>query len=153
MFDITNIVVGYEIPKVVIEPFQQEDLIEYAKASGDYNPIHLDKNFANNIGLDNVIVHGMLIMAHLGKSIANSITISYLKHFSVQFSSITTLGEKLIIGGEVIKIKNFKEKKIITLNLKVLNLSNDVKILGKAIFCTQLEINFLIDTDNKLNNY
>tara|TARA_A100000164_G_scaffold344360_1_gene343376 strand:+ start:133 stop:543 length:411 start_codon:yes stop_codon:yes gene_type:complete len=136
MFDITNIVVGYEIPKVVIEPFQQEDLIEYAKASGDYNPIHLDKNFANNIGLDNVIVHGMLIMAHLGKSIANSITISYLKHFSVQFSSITTLGEKLIIGGEVIKIKNFKEKKIITLNLKVLNLSNDVKILGKAIFCT-----------------
>tara|TARA_S200000501_G_C20728316_1_gene701669 strand:+ start:94 stop:504 length:411 start_codon:yes stop_codon:yes gene_type:complete len=136
MFDITNIVVGYKIPKVVIEPFQQEDLIEYAKASGDYNPIHLDKNFANNIGLDNVIVHGMLIMAHLGKSIANSITISYLKHFSVQFSSITTLGEKLIIGGEVIKIKNFKEKKIITLNLKVLNLSNDVKILGKAIFCT-----------------
>ena len=136
MFDITNIVVGYKIPKVVIEPFQQEDLIEYAKASGDYNPIHLDKNFANNIGLDNVIVHGMLIMAHLGKSIANSITISYLKHFSVQFSSITTLGEKLICGGEVIKIEKYKKKKFITLNLKVLNLSNDVKILGKAIFCT-----------------
>ena len=136
MFDITNIVVGYEIPEVVIEPFQQQDLIKYAKASGDYNPIHLDKNFANNIGLDNVIVHGMLIMAHLGKSIANSITISYLKHFSVQFSSITTLGEKLICSGEVIKIEKDKEKKIITLNLKVLNLSNDVKILGKAIFST-----------------
>ena len=136
MFDITNIVVGYEIPELVIEPFQQKDLIKYAKASGDYNPIHLDKNFANSIGLDNVIVHGMLIMAHLGKSIANSITISYLKHFSVQFSSITTLGEKLICSGEVIKIEKDKEKKIITLNLKVLNLSNDVKILGKAIFST-----------------
>ena len=134
MFDITNIVVGYEIPEVVIEPLQQQDLIKYAKASGDYNPIHLDKNFANNIGLDNVIVHGMLIMAHLGKSIANSMTISYLKHFSVQFSSITTLGEKLICSGQVIKIEKDKEKKIISLNLKVLNLSNDVKILGKAIF-------------------
>ena len=136
MFDITNIIVGYEIPKVIIEPLQQQDLIKYAKASGDYNPIHLDKNFANNIGLDNVIVHGMLIMAHLGKSIANSMTIPYLKHFSVQFSSITTLGEKLICSGQVIKIEKDKEKKIISLNLKVLNLSNDVKILGRAIFST-----------------
>ena len=136
MLDITNIIVGDEIPEVIIEPLQQQDLIKYAKASGDYNPIHLDKNFANNIGLDNVIVHGMLIMAHLGKSIANSMTIPYLKHFSVQFSSITTLGEKLICSGEVIKIEKYKEKKIITLNLKVLNLSNDVKILGRAIFST-----------------
>ena len=136
MFDITNIIVGHEIPEVIIEPLQQQDLIKYAKASGDYNPIHLDKNFANNIGLDNVIVHGMLIMAHLGKSIANSMTISYLKHFSVQFSSITTLGEKLICSGQVIKIEKEKEKKIISLNLKVLNLSNDVKILGRAIFST-----------------
>ena len=136
MFDITNIIVGHEIPEVIIEPLQQQDLIKYAKASGDYNPIHLDKNFANNIGLDNVIVHGMLIMAHLGKSIANSITISHLTHFSVQFSSITTLGEQLICSGQVIKIEKDKEKKIISLNLKVLNLSNDVKILGKAIFNT-----------------
>ena len=136
MFDITNIIVGHEIPEVIIEPLQQQDLIKYAKASGDYNPIHLDRNFANNIGLDNVIVHGMLIMAHLGKSIANSMTISYLKHFSVQFSSITTLGEKLICSGQVIKIEKDKEKKIISLNLKVLNLSNDVKILGRAIFST-----------------
>ncbi len=136
MFDITNIIVGHEIPEVIIEPLQQQDLIKYAKASGDYNPIHLDKNFANNIGLDNVIVHGMLIMAHLGKSIANSMTIPYLKHFSVQFSSITTLGEKLICSGQVIKIEKDKEKKIISLNLKVLNLSNDVKILGRVIFST-----------------
>ena len=136
MFDITNILVGHEIPETIIEPLQQQDLIKYAKASGDYNPIHLDKNFANNVGLDNVIVHGMLIMAHLGKSIANSMTIPYLKHFSVQFSSITTLGEKLICSGQVIKIEKDKEKKIISLNLKVLNLSNDVKILGRAIFST-----------------
>ena len=63
-------------------------------------------------------------------------TIPYLKHFSVQFSSITTLGEKLICSGQVIKIEKDKEKKIISLNLKVLNLSNDVKILGRAIFST-----------------
>ena len=125
---------GYEIPETNIGPFHQNDLVKYAKAAGDFNPIHLDKEFAKTIGLDNVIVHGMLIMAHLGKSIANSNSISFLKHFSVQFCSITKLEERLICKGEVSKIEKNNQKKIITLKLKVLNLSGEVKILGKTIF-------------------
>lgn len=39
------------------------DLMQYAAASGDHNPIHLDKNAAQRAGLDDCIVHGMLIMA------------------------------------------------------------------------------------------
>ena len=125
---------GHEIPAKNIGPFNQNDLLEYAKASGDFNPIHLDKEFAKTIGLDNVIVHGMLIMAHLGKSIANSNSVSFLKHFSVRFCSITRLEEKLICRGEVSKIEKNNQKKIITLKLKVLNLSGEVKNLGKTIF-------------------
>ena len=129
-----NINEGYEIPATSIGSFNQNDLVKYAKASGDFNPIHLDKEFAKIIGLDNVIVHGMLIMAHLGKSIANSNSVSFLKNFSVQFCSITKLEERLICKGEVSKIEKNNQKKIITLNLKVLNLSGEVKILGKTIF-------------------
>ena len=125
---------GYEIPETNIGPYNQNDLVKYAKASGDFNPIHLDKEFAKTIGLDNVIVHGMLIMAHLGNSIANSNSISFLKHFSVQFCSITRLEEKLVCRGEVSKIEKNNQKKIITLKLKVLNLTGEVKILGKTIF-------------------
>ena len=125
---------GYEIPAKSIGFFNQNDLVKYAKASGDFNPIHLDKEFAKTMGLDNVIAHGMLIMAHLGKSIANSNSVSFLKHFSVQFCSITRLEEKLICKGEVSKIEKNNQKKIITLKLKVLNLSGEVKILGKMIF-------------------
>ena len=125
---------GYEIPATNIGPFNQNDLVKYAKASGDFNPIHLDKEFAKAIGLDNVIAHGMLVMAHLGKRIANSNSVSFLKHFSVQFCSITKLEERLICKGEVSKIEKNNQKKIITLKLKVLNLSGEVKILGKMIF-------------------
>ena len=125
---------GYEIPETNINPFNQNDLLKYAKASGDFNPIHIDKEFAKTIGLDSVIVHGMLIMAHLGKSIANSNSVSFLKHFSVQFCSITKLEERLTCKGEVSKIEKNNQKKIITLKLKVLNLSGEVKILGKMIF-------------------
>ena len=125
---------GYEISETNIGPFDQNDLLKYAKASGDFNPIHLDKEFAKIIGLDKVIVHGMLIMAHLGKSIANSNSVSFLKNFSVQFCSITKLEERLICKGEVSKIEKNNQKKNITLKLKVLNLSGEVKILGKTIF-------------------
>ena len=125
---------GYEIPAKNIGFFNQNDLVKYAIASGDFNPIHLDKEFAKTMGLDNVIAHGMLIMAHLGKSIANSNSVSFLKHFSVQFCSITKLEEKLICKGEVSKIGKNNQKKNITLKLKVLNLSGEVKILGKMIF-------------------
>ena len=125
---------GYEIPAKNIGPFSQNAIIKYAKASGDFNPIHLDKEFAKKMGLDNVIAHGMLIMAHLGKNIANSNSVSFLKHFSVQFCSITRLEEKLMCKGEVSKIEKNNQKKIITLKLKVLNLSGEVKILGKTIF-------------------
>ena len=102
---------GYEIPETNIGPFNQNDLVKYAKASGDFNPIHLDKKFVKKIGLDNVIVHGMLIMAHLGISIANSNSVSFLKHFSVQFCSITKLEERLICKGEVSKIEKNNQKK------------------------------------------
>ena len=125
---------GYEIPAKNIGFFNQNDLVKYAIASGDFNPIHLDKEFAKTMGLDNVIAHGMLIMAHLGKSIANSNSVSSLKHFGVQFCSITKLEERLICKGEVSKIEKNNQKKIITLKLKVLNLSGEVKILGKMIF-------------------
>ena len=125
---------GYEIPETNIGSFNQNDLVKYAKASGDFNPIHLDKEFAKAIGFGNVIVHGMLIMSHLGEIIVNSNSVSFLRHFSVQFCSITKLEERLICKGEVSKIEKNNQKKIITLKLKVLNLSGEVKILGKTIF-------------------
>ena len=102
---------GYGIPETDIGPFNQNDLVKYARASGDFNPIHLDKEFAKTMGLDNVVVHGMLIMAHLGKSIANSNSVAFLKHFSVQFCSITRLGEKLNCRGQVSKIEKNNKKK------------------------------------------
>ena len=125
---------GYEITETNLGSFNKDDLVKYAKASGDSNPIHLDKAFAKTIGFDNVIAHGMLVMAHLGKSIANSNSVSFLRHFSVQFCSITRLEEKLIYKGEVSKIEKNNQKRIITLKLKVLNLSGEVKIMGKMIF-------------------
>ncbi len=47
--------------------YQQADLIRYAAASGDFNPIHYDRETAQAYGLPGVVVHGMLTMAVLGR--------------------------------------------------------------------------------------
>ena len=44
-------------------PLRRADLVRYAGASGDFNPIHWDERFAASVGLPDVIAHGMLTMA------------------------------------------------------------------------------------------
>ena len=46
--------------------FGGEQIAAYAKASGDHNPIHLDDDFARNVGLPGIIAHGMLQMGIMG---------------------------------------------------------------------------------------
>src|ERR1700735_1309307 len=48
-------------------PLQRRDLVRYAGASGDFNPIHWNERHATSVGLPNVIAHGMLTMALAGR--------------------------------------------------------------------------------------
>lgn len=59
--DITTLEKGQEIGSREIT-FSRGDLISYAAASGDHNPIHWNERFALEVGLDGVIAHGMLTM-------------------------------------------------------------------------------------------
>ena len=57
-----SVTVGDELPSVAY-PLKRADLVRYAGASGDFNPIHWNERFAVEVGLPNVIAHGMLTMA------------------------------------------------------------------------------------------
>ena len=59
---------GDEIPELKIGPIEHMDLVKYAGASGDFNPIHTDPVFAKDAGLDGTIAHGMYIMALIYQS-------------------------------------------------------------------------------------
>lgn len=52
-------------------PVRRGDLVRYAGASGDFNPIHWNERFAKEVGLPNVIAHGMLTMAFGGRLITD----------------------------------------------------------------------------------
>src|SRR5689334_10473243 len=57
-----DVEVGTELPAQTF-PVSRADLVRYAGASGDFNPIHWNERFAVGVGLPNVIGHGMLTMA------------------------------------------------------------------------------------------
>lgn len=52
-------------------PVTRADLVRYAGASGDFNPIHWNREFAENVGLPGVIAHGMFTMALGGRLVAD----------------------------------------------------------------------------------
>jgi acyl dehydratase len=58
---LTDVAVGTELFSATVE-LDRSSLVKYAGASGDFNPIHWNERFAKEVGLPNVIVHGMLTM-------------------------------------------------------------------------------------------
>jgi acyl dehydratase len=65
-----DVAVGDELPPVSVA-VTRADLVRYAGASGDFNPIHWNERFAREVGLPDVIAHGMLTMALVGRLVTS----------------------------------------------------------------------------------
>lgn len=65
-----DVEVGTELPAQDF-PIQRMNLVQYAGASGDFNPIHWNERIATSVGLPNVIAHGMLTMATAGRVVTD----------------------------------------------------------------------------------
>jgi len=103
----------------------------YADASGDQNPIHQSEEFARSVGLPNVIAHGMLTMALVGKYITDWAGGSAsVKEYSARFIKpvIVPAGEKvdLTVTATVVEVDDDQIK------LDLVSTSAGVKVLGMA---------------------
>jgi acyl dehydratase len=65
-----DVEVGTELPALTVR-LQRVNLVMYAGASGDFNPIHWNQRFAQAVGLPDVIAHGMLTMASAGRVVTD----------------------------------------------------------------------------------
>jgi acyl dehydratase len=81
-----------------------ETLVRYAGASGDFNPIHYDEQYALASGLDGVIGHGALAMALVGEAVTDWAGDSGLvRAISARFTGSYRLGDVLTVSGEVVE--------------------------------------------------
>ena len=74
----------------------------YAGASGDFNPIHIDEEFARQVGLPGRILHGLWTMAQLARAHTEAAGgPEKLRRLSVQFRGIGRIGEEIVVSGTV----------------------------------------------------
>src|SRR5439155_19560760 len=85
---------GDEAP-VLSHELTRTDLVMYAGASGDFNPMHTDEVKAKDAGLPSVFGHGMFSMGLLGRAITDYVGIGNLRNFKVRFTKQTWPGEIL----------------------------------------------------------
>jgi acyl dehydratase len=81
--------------------FSSEQIAEYAAASGDRNPIHLDVSFARTVGLPGVIAHGMLQMGLLTRVAVDGAggDPRRLRSLSCRFAAMVLPGDTVTFGG------------------------------------------------------
>jgi acyl dehydratase len=87
--------IGSVVATLSPPPSSAEDLASYAQASGDTNPLHLDRAFARKAGFGDLVVHGMLGMAHMGRLLTNAFPCDAIKSFSARFSAVILVGERV----------------------------------------------------------
>jgi acyl dehydratase len=76
--------------------------VRYAGASGDFNPIHIDEEFARSVGLPGRILHGLWTMAQVARAHTEAAGgPEKLKRLSVQFRGMGRIGEELVVTGTV----------------------------------------------------
>jgi len=125
-----DISVGMEIPKLVKGPIIKLNHIIYAGASGDFNPMHTDDDFARAVGMSGMITHGMLVMGYVGQAVTNWIPKKYLKRLGVRFAGITRPGNTITITGRVVDKKSDGGTNFITCEVTAIDETGDVKVSG-----------------------
>jgi acyl dehydratase len=109
------------------------DLVRYAGASGDFNPMHHDEVQAQSAGLPSVFGHGMFTMGLLGKALTDYVGVGSLRVYKVRFTKQTWPGETLATKVTVKKKYEEHGEHRVDLDCEVVNQNGEAKVSGVAV--------------------
>ena len=126
--------VGEELEPRTLPPITRLQLIKYAGASGDFNPIHTIDEAAEQAGLKGVIAHGMLTLATMGLLFSPHLEYGYVKDFRARFSGMVYVGDVLEIGGRVTGVEETGEGRLYAFDVFSRRGEDDVVASGTVGF-------------------
>ncbi|HET6872098.1 MAG TPA: MaoC/PaaZ C-terminal domain-containing protein [Sporolactobacillaceae bacterium] len=106
MGSVKSLQVGEALPTVQLAPVSRLDLIKYAGASGDFNPIHTIDEEAAKAGLPGIIAHGMWSMGNLAKLFTGFYEEGFVKDYSVRFKNMVQLGDQLTLKAVLTEVQD-----------------------------------------------
>ena len=130
---------GMEFGEMVFGPLTRVDIVKYAGASGDFNPIHTDEGYAQRTGAPTVFAMGMLPAGHLAHALSDWVGgPEHLRRYKVRFTTRVWPGDEIVCTGRVDEV----EGRVVRLRLEArrrgdgppgLDLpSEEVAIVGEA---------------------
>ena len=128
-----SVSIGDALPPLALPALTRTTLALFAGASGDHNPIHIDIDFARAAGMPDVFAHGMLSMAWLGRLLTNWAPQRNLREFSVRFSAITHVGERIVCTGLVTDKFERDGERLVRVAVATANEAGEVKLAGDAV--------------------
>ena len=116
----------------LVKKINQGRLIDYSRASGDYNPLHLDADFAAATQFGGIIAHGMLNLAFISEMMVAAFGNSWLKSGSlrVRFRGAAYLEDELETWGRVTKEEPFSSGRRIACSVGVRNRQSGQELVG-----------------------
>ena len=121
------------ISSLLVEDLKRTQIVQYAGASGDYNPLHTDEIFTTQIaGYPSVFAHGMLTMGMTGKMITNYVGDGTLKKYGVRFTSQVWPGDTLESEAKIVDIREENGENLVDLEIVTTNQDGVAVITGSA---------------------
>ncbi|WP_249152883.1 MaoC/PaaZ C-terminal domain-containing protein [Bradyrhizobium sp. AUGA SZCCT0240] len=120
---------GTQVFRRTFPPITRHRLALYCGGSGDHNPIHVDSDYAKASGYEDVFVHGMLVMAYLGRALTDCLPPFALRSYGVRFVAKTAVHAAITCEGLV----DEANADGVRLKLVAKDETGEVKLTGTAL--------------------
>jgi len=130
MTKIAELYVGDTLSDIELDPVSRIDLIKYAGASGDFNPIHTIDEEAKKAGLPGIIAHGMWTMGNLAKLFTPFYEEGFIQEYAIRFRGMVFLNDVVTLKAEL------KQRDEDVLKFDVLAINQDEKpvLKGQVVY-------------------
>jgi len=129
----SEIKVGDTHTEQLVEDLRRTQIVQYAGASGDYNPVHTDEKFVTEVaGYPTVFAHGMLTMGMTGMLVTNYVGDGRLTKYGVRFVNQVWPGDTLTGTAEVAAIREEDGQHLVDLTITTVNQDDAPVITGTA---------------------
>jgi acyl dehydratase len=127
-----SVVPGDTGPPFAVGPITRTDIVRYAGASGDFNPIHHDEPFAQSAGLPSVMAHGMLSAGLLASFVTRWFGAGSVRRYKVRFLERVWPGDILQAEGRVSRVFDCGGERRAQLDLTLRRQDGETVVSGTA---------------------
>lgn len=121
--------VGESRRLTVVDDLPRTRLVQYAGASGDYNPLHTDEIYATRVaGYPTVFAHGMLTMGMTGRVVTDWFGADHVRRIGARFTHQVWPGDRLVVHATVTAVRVGDAEAEVDLDLSTVN-QDEVEVL------------------------